>query len=150
MKNNNKGYIASPNKNNFFLDIYNLLNNEKLLSLKKHLNGISSVRYFINNKNNNEYLISSDENKIVIIWDINDNYGIKLKIDTKYESSIFSCIMMFPNINENDNYIITSSISCNDITRDISENIERSATKIYSLNQGKLFDFIKISIYFEI
>jgi len=150
LKNNNKGYIASPNKNNFFLDIYNLLNNEKLLSLKKHLNGISSVRYFINNKNNNEYLISSDENKIVIIWDINDNYGIKLKIDTKYESSIFSCIMMFPNINENDNYIITSSISCNDITRDISENIERSATKIYSLNQGKLFDFIKISIYFEI
>jgi len=145
----NKGYIASPNKNNFYLDIYILLNNEKLLSLKDHQNRITSVRYFINNKDNNEYLISSDENKIVIVWDINDNYGIKKKINTKYGDSIFSCLMIFP-INENDNYIILSTLSCNDITKDSSENIERSATKIYSFYQDKFIDFIKISIYYEI
>ena len=95
----NKGYIASPNKNNFYLDIYILLNNEKLLSLKDHQNRITSVRYFINNKDNKEYLISSDENKIAIVWDINDNYAIKTKINTKYGDSIYSCLMIFPNTN---------------------------------------------------
>jgi WD40 repeat protein len=145
----NMGYIASPNKNNFYLDIYNLLNNEKILSLKEHQNRITSIRYFINNKDNSEYLISSDENKIVIVWDINDNYGMKTKIDTKYGDSIYSSLIIFPN-NENDSYIITSTLSCNDISKDSSENIERSATKIYSLNQGKFIDFIKISVYYEI
>ena len=145
----NKGYIASPNKNNFYLDIYILLNNEKLLSLKDHQNRITSVRYFINNKDNKEYLISSDENKIAIVWDINDNYTIKTKINTKYGDSIYSCLMIFP-INENDEYIITSTLSCYDITRDSSENIEKSATKIYSLNQDKFINFIKISVYYEI
>ena len=144
-----KGYIAFPNKNNFYLDIYNLLNNEKIFSLKEHQNRITSVRYFINNKDNSEYLISSDENKIVIVWDINENYNIKTKIDTKYGESIYSCLMIFP-INENNNYIITSTLCCNDITKDSSENIKRAATKIYSLNQGEFFDFIKISVYYEI
>ena len=72
----NKEYLVSPNSNNFNLDIFSLINNQKIESLKGHNNKIRTIRYFINNKNKNEYLISADNNKIVIIWDITNNYNI--------------------------------------------------------------------------
>ena len=75
-------------------------------------------------------LISGDDNKIVIIWDITNNYNIKYQIDTKYNGSIYSCLLIFPD-NIDDNYIITS-------TYNISLDIDKSATKIYSLNNGQL------------
>ena len=83
----NKEYLVSPNVNYYNLDIFTLFDDKKILSLKGHKNKIRTIRYFINNKNSykyNEYLISGDDNKIVIIWDINNNYNIKLHIDTKY------------------------------------------------------------------
>ena len=84
----NKEYIISPNINNYNLDIFNLLDNKKILSLQGHKNRISTIRYFINNNNYNninEYLISGDYH-IVIIWDITNNYKIKYQIDTKYNN----------------------------------------------------------------
>ena len=112
----NKEYIISPNHNNYNLDIFNLLDNKKILSLKGHKNDIRTIRYFIN-KNNiyniNEYLISGDDNKIVIIWDITNNYNIKYQIDTKYGDNIYSCLLIFPH-NNNDNYIITSTYNQSD------------------------------------
>ena len=41
-----------------------------------------------------EYLISADYDKIVIIWDITNNYNIKYKIDTKYGNQIHSCLLI--------------------------------------------------------
>ena len=73
----NKEYIASPNFFNLNLDIFLLLENQKLLSLTGHKSNIRTIRYFINFKNNNEYLISADDDKIVIIFDITNNYNIK-------------------------------------------------------------------------
>ena len=72
----NKEYLVSPNTNNYKLDIFNLINNHLITSLSGHNNKIFTIRYFINNKNKNEYLISADHNKIVIIWDITNNYNI--------------------------------------------------------------------------
>ena len=129
----NKEYIISKNTN-FELDIFSLLDNKKIKSLKGHENKIKTVRYFINNKDYNEYIISGDNDKIVIIWDITDNYNIKYKIDTNYSNSIYSCLIVFP-ININDNYIITSSYN-------ISNDNEISSTKIYSLNNGKFIKYI--------
>ena len=133
----NKEYLVSPNCNNFNLDIFLLLDNQKILSLEGHKNKIRTVRYFINDKNFNEYLISGDDNKIVIIWDITDNYNIKYKIDTKYEHNIYSCLLVFPHstINNNNNYIITS-------TYNQSDDNEKSATKIYSLENGQFIRYI--------
>lgn len=76
-----KEYIISPNSEDHNLDIFMLLDNKKIKSLKGHQDSITVVRYFINNKDFNEYLISSDCNYIVIIWDIIDNYNIKHKIE---------------------------------------------------------------------
>ena len=43
----NKEYIISPNNNNYNLDIFNSLDNKKILSLKGHKNDIRTIRYFI-------------------------------------------------------------------------------------------------------
>ena len=47
------------------MDVISLLENKIIISLKGHNNHIRTIRYFINNKNKNEYLISADDNKIV-------------------------------------------------------------------------------------
>ena len=128
-------YIISPNIEHK-LDIFRLIDNKKLLSLNGHKNDIMTIRYFINNKDFREYLISGDDDKIVIIWDITNNYQIKYKIETKYgkENYIFSCLLIFPH-NDNNNYIITSSAN-------ESYEMENSVTKIYSLNTGEYIRYI--------
>ena len=132
----NKEYLVSPNCNNFNLDIFLLLDNQKILSLKAHKNKIRTVRYFINEKNFNEYLISGDDNKNVVIWDITNNYNIKYIIETNYEHNIYSCLLVFPHINNNyNNYIITS-------TYNQSNDNDKASTKIYSLENGKFIRYI--------
>jgi len=130
----NKEYIISLNTNNYNLDIFSLLDNKKILSLKGYKNHIFTIRYFINKNNYNEYLISGDDNKIVIIWDIYNNYNIKYQIDTKYVDDIYSCLLIFPH-NINDNFIITSTFN-------ISYDNDKSSTKIYSLNNGNFIKYI--------
>ena len=128
----NKEYLVSPNMDNCCLDIFSLINQEKIKSVPGHKNSIRTIRYFMNNKNQNEYLISGDEDKKVIIWEITNNYNINFNIkqiiDTKYKKYIYSCLLIFPD-NIDDIYIITSSYN-------ESENLEDSATKVYSLNNN--------------
>jgi len=74
----NKGYVISPNIKNHNLDIFALLDNKLIKSLHGHKNEISTIRYFINNKDYNEYLISTDKDYIAIIWDITNNYILNI------------------------------------------------------------------------
>ena len=140
----NVEYIISPHFENFNLDVYTLLDNQKKTSLIGHKNNINTVRYFINRKNYNEYLISGDDDKIVIIWDVTNNFKIKHKIMTKYENDIFSCLLIFPQNSYND-YIATSTFN-------ESDDPDKSATKIYSLNNGQFIKYItgsnNISVYY--
>ena len=145
-------YIVSPNINNYNLDIYKLENNKKITSLYGHKNRVRTVKYFIEKGTYKEYLISADANQIVIIWDISLDYNIKYKINTNYESyfSIFSCILLLPlnyydEINNYyiDNYIIISS-------RNTSNEIEKSATKLYSLNNGEFIKCFKNSHIYSV
>jgi len=149
---NNKEYLASPDNNNFNINIISLTNNKLVTSLEGHKNRIRTIRYFIkeynNDKNENndkeskiiyEYLISADDNHIVIVWDILNNFEIKQKIDTNYEDDIYSCLIFFSEDNNiNRNYIITSTYST-------SNDIQNSATKIYSLENGEYAFYIKES-----
>ena len=131
----NKGYIISPNTKNYNLDIFALLYNksEKVKSLVGHTYHITMVRYFINDKNHNEYLISADCRHMVIVWDFTDNCNIKYQINTDYNlCQIYICLLVFPN-NSNDNYIVTST----------QNTCDKSGTKIYSLNSGKFIKYIK-------
>ena len=122
-------YLASGNKDNFNIDIYNIKNNVFFVSLKAHNNGTPTVRYFLDEKKNKEYLISADFLKTVIVWDINNDYNILLNINnTNYKGSILSTILLFNiKIKEEEyrDYLITSS---DDENEDFS--------KIYSFKDG--------------
>ena len=148
----NKAYLASPNQKSFKIDIFLLEENRKETSLKGHQNNVRTIRYFLNkdkkekeekeeNKENNEliqeYLISADDNKIVIVWDVLNNFEIKQLIDTNYEDDIYSCALFF-NKNTERNYIVTSTYST-------SSDIASSATKLYSLATGEYGYYIKES-----
>ena len=122
-------YLASGNKGNYNIDIYNLTNNVIHKSLKAHNNGTPTVRYFLDKNKKKEYLISADFLKAVIVWDIGNEYNILLKItDSKYKGSILSTILYF-DVKSNENkffdYVITSSDDEND-----------DFSKIYSLSDG--------------
>ncbi len=133
----NKEYLVSPNNNNYKLDVISLLENKLTASLKGHNNHIRTIRYFINNINSDEYLISADNDIIVIIWEITYNFNIKFKINTNYVDNIYSCLLLFDLINEN-SYIVTSSYA------QLDDN-EKSATKLYSLENGQLVKYILYS-----
>ena len=124
-----KEYLASGNKSNYNIDIYDIRSNVFYLSLKAHNNGTPTVRYFLDNKKRKEYLISADFLKTVIIWDINNDYNILFKIDNhNYKGSILSAILLFDiktKENEYNDYIVTSS---DDENEDFS--------KIYSFKNG--------------
>ena len=133
----NKEYLVSPNNNNYKLDVISLLENKITVSLKGHNNHIRTIRYFINNINSEEYLISADNDIIVIIWEITYDFNMKFKINTNYSDNIYSCLLLFDLINEN-NYIVTSSYAQ-------LEDDEKSATKLYSLENGQLIKYISYS-----
>ena len=143
---NNKAYLASPNQKNFKIDIFLLDENKNETSLKGHKNNVRTIRYFLNKdkkeKEENkeliqEYLISADDNKIVIVWDVLNRFEIKQLIDTNYEDDIYSCALFF-NKNTDRNYIVTS-------TYNTSSDITSSATKLYSLATGEYGYYIKES-----
>ena len=137
---NNKEYIVSKNINNNSLDIIQIEDNKKILSLKGHNDNIRTIRYFINENNYNEYIITADKNKIVIVWDITNDYNILHKIDTKY-LHIYSCLLVFEKNNRN-NIIVSTS----------QTDINNASTKVYSLETGKFIKFLKktnnYSIYY--
>lgn len=104
---NNNKILASPNKENHKIDLYNLDNKNTLIkSLKGHNNSITFIKSFTDSIKNKKYLMSIDNIKLVIIWDIKNNY-IKKKLTLDYKGIIYSAYLLF-NLYDKD-YIITSS-----------------------------------------
>lgn len=127
----NKEYLASPNNKNFNLDIYELYDNKKILSLKGHEEEIKIVNYFINSKDHNEYLVSVEKQQIIIIWDITNNYNLKYKINNKYSKLISCCILIFPH-NQINNYMVENTTG-----------FDIYNARLYSLEDGKMIKKIK-------
>jgi len=135
-------YLISPNSENYNLEVYLLKNNQIIKSLVGHKNNILSIRYFLNNKDYNEYLISSDDNRTVIVWHITKNYKLLHNIDTKYSGVSYGCFLAFPP-NTDKSFILTS-------TKHYSYDDEKSATKIFSLNDGQFIKYIKDSNNYQV
>ena len=134
---NNNFYIIIPNNSTNDLEVFSL-NKDKLQKykiLKNHNYEIKSIKYYINNSNE-EYLLSTDELEIIIIWDVTHNFIILKKIETNYEYKMYSSLLLFAQI---DNYIITTS--CPDITSNIINN-SNTRSRIYSLTDGYLKSII--------
>ena len=99
----NKIYLASPNKNEYIIDIINIENSKLFISLKGHNNFINQVKYFKNKNNNNEYLASVDKNNVIIIWNINNNYSKYYNIESYTSKGFISGILLSFNILDSTN-----------------------------------------------
>ena len=70
------------------------------------------MRHFLNSNINREYLITKDQNKMVTLWDIDNDFKILYEIKSGYNGKIYSSLLVF-GINDK-NYLLTSSNSTND------------------------------------
>ena len=131
-----KAYLVSSNYKNCNIDVILLENNSLINSLKGHKNEILSIRYFLNEITKDEYIISSDIENNVIVWNIHDNFNIEFncKIDYSNSCHIYSCIIS--NIDKF-NYVVTSCYTNSTGMKDKNKDF----TKMYSLMNK---DFIKM------
>ena len=77
-----------------------------IISLKGHNNITTVIRYYIKD-NKEEYILSCDRNKLIIVWDIQNNYNKKYNIQEKYSEYIWDALLLFNIFNKN--YILISS-----------------------------------------
>lgn len=109
---NGEIYLASPNKNEYNIDIISIENCKLITSLKGHNNYINIVKYFINEKNKKEFLVTVDKGNIIIIWDISNNYSNFCQIKDESRGGFISSTLLIFNIedlfNQINNYIIYS------------------------------------------
>ena len=105
---NEIGYIVYQNME-YNLIIMRLNNSNIISTLKGHKTGVGVIRYYKNNNgafNLEEYILSSD-NKILIIWDVNDNFNMKYSIQENFKECIFDALILFNLFNKN--YILIAS-----------------------------------------
>ena len=106
-KDNNQ-YIISPGVNTYLIYIIKITDSQLFKSLKGHNECLSVINYHQNkNDKSEEFILSVDIKGILIIWDVNDNFNLKYKINTN-EYVIYSSIILF-NVINGENYIITSN-----------------------------------------
>ena len=83
-------------------------------SLKGHNANTIVIRYY-SKDNKEEYLLSSDKNKLVIIWDIQNFYNKKYIIQAQYSSDIYDALLLFNVFNKD--YILLSNYSSNEYSK---------------------------------
>ena len=116
-------YLAYSIFNEKEIKILRISDKKKIKSLSGHLNFIDKVKICYNEKDKHHYLLSSDWNYSLYIWDLDNNYEIKHKIITQYTNYLYSFLAYFKL-----NYIITSSVG-------VGEDIDY--IKIFSFIDGK-------------
>ena len=130
---NNNIYIIIPNDLTQNIEIFSLNKNE--LQIYKHLKGqnyeISLLKYYIN-KNNEEYLLSTDIIEQIFIWDISHDFILLQKIQTNYKYTMYSNLLLFT---LNEKYIISTCCPEEQIN---NINNDDASSKIYSLANGEL------------
>ena len=124
-QNYNEIMVVSPNKDGE-IRIMRLKDKKIIKILKGHVSLVYYVKHFFNKKTNIDYLISIDNDKIMNIWDLSNNYNIKQTLELNY-SNFFNAILIF---DKDKDYIITSTNSI--------ENLAEDYTKIFSFDSGKL------------
>ena len=121
-KKDNHDYLVYGNKSTHNLDIFRIIDKQLIFYLKGHETKVSVIKYFIKN-NNNEYLLSCDENKVVICWSL-ETYNMQFKINTNIKGYIWDATVLFNiSINKFDFCIIPS-------------NSDEECSRIYDFNSN--------------
>ena len=127
----NEPLLAYSIYNKMEIDIIKISNKQIVKALTEFNNYIEKIKVSYNEKDGNNYLLASDWDFMVYIWNLDDNYKFMFKINTKYTDYIYSFLFYFKF-----EYIITSSVGHTD-------NIDY--IKIFSLKDGQLINNIKNS-----
>ena len=118
-------YLVFNNKSKFSLDIIKISDKKLIHYLKGHKAKVSVIKYFISKSDNQEYLLSCDENKLVIIWNL-FNYNTILKINTNMEGYIWDAYALLY-VNGLSYFIIPS-------------NSDKECTRVYIFNNYNLYN----------
>ena len=96
-----KSYIIYQNKTSKDLEVLKILKNKYKLvaTIKGHKECITSIKYFLNEKKNKEYLISSDYNSYIIITNITEDFKEKCAFKTEFDNGQISCCLMIFKLN---------------------------------------------------
>ena len=124
-------YLAYSSFYKMGIKIVKITNKKLIKTLSEPSNYIEKIKISYDEKSENNYLLASDWDFMVYIWNLDDNYKFMFKINTKYTDYIYSFLFYFKF-----EYIITSSVGHTD-------NIDY--IKIFSLKDGQLINNIKNS-----
>ena len=107
-----------------------------ITSLKGHTGNIYVIKYY-QKENKEEYILSSDEKNLVIIWNIHNYYNKKYSIQSD-NGRLFDVSLLF-NIYGKD-YILLPSYEKNNFTKlyEFTENTP-FAKNIYGTNENNCF-----------
>ena len=104
-------HIIYNNKDNYNLDIMRVNDQFITNSLKGHNNSTTVIRYYLRN-NVEDYILSCDFDRLSIIWDIQNDYNQKYKIQSNYTGYIYDALLLFNYYNKD--YILLSSSKAKD------------------------------------
>ena len=130
-KDKNEPLLVYSTYNKEEIDIIKISNKQLIKSLTEVSNYIEKIKISFNEKDKNNYLLASDWEFFVYVWNLDDDYKFLFKIETGYTNYIYSFLFYFKF-----DYIITSSVGH-------TNNIDY--IKIYSLKDGLLIKNINNS-----
>ena len=103
---NDIGYLVYQNMD-YNLIVMKINNKQTISKLIGHKTGIGVIRYYQNKFYKDEEYILSSDNKLLIIWDINDDFSKKYIIEINFKENVFDALILFNVFNKN--YIVLAS-----------------------------------------
>ena len=107
-------YLVYNNKDTNNLDIMRIRDKTIITSLKGHNANTIVIKYYLKD-DKEEYILSSDANKLVIIWDIQNFFNKKYTIQAQYSSNILDAGLLFNVFNKD--YILLSNSASNEYSK---------------------------------
>ena len=137
-KKDDKPYLIYQNKQSHKLEVLKVYKKKYKLveTIEGHNSKISFIKYFYNEYENIEYLISSDYDGKIIITNITEDFKIKSMVKTDYKNGqITCCLMIFKliektNLNIKDGLILISNKNTTD------QNNQQTSTKVCILSEN--------------
>ena len=130
-KDKNEPLLVYSTYNKIEIDIVKISNKQLIKSLTELGNYIEKIKVSFNEKDKNNYLLASDWDFFVYVWNLDEDFKFMFRIETGYTNYIYSFLFYFKL-----DYIITSSVG---------HSINFDYIKIYSLKDGQLIKNIQNS-----
>lgn len=144
-KKDNKPYLIYQNKGNQKLEVLKVLKNKYKLveSIEGHKTKITSIKYFFNEYENIEYLISSDYDGKILITNITEDFKRQCLVKTTYNNGQITCCLMIFRLIENIDFDIKKGIILMANKNLQNQENQNCHTKVYILGENGDMSFYK-------